>query len=59
MSKPMENKLNGFEDPQRLRKIDKLMELGIGDYISLPQVHISFELQNMSSADIILACRRR
>jgi hypothetical protein len=27
-----------LDDPARLEKIDKLRELGIGDYIPLPQV---------------------
>jgi hypothetical protein len=38
----LENQLSGFADPQRLDKIDKLTELGIGEYISLPQVYIPF-----------------
>ena len=37
----MASTLSGIEkldDPARLEKIDKLRELGIGDYIPLPQV---------------------
>lgn len=34
----MDNQLSGFDDPHRLGKIDKLMELGVGEYVSLPQV---------------------
>jgi hypothetical protein len=34
----LKSQLSSFADPQRLGKIDKLTELGIGEYISLPQV---------------------
>jgi len=38
----LDDPLGGFADPQRLGKIDKLTELGIGEYISLPQVWMPF-----------------
>lgn len=41
----LETQLGSFADPQRLGKIDKLMELGIGKYISLPQVNLPFPLE--------------